>query len=360
MLTTEKDVVPIKTFVHKVLSRSRTTCSVLQSALCYIEAVRSRVPELVELERSDKGIRGEPDLTSRITKASDELSIDSLIDTDKYSSSLPTELMNTTIMDPSSQGTTLCPTDVVLEPCETAPMSCADLAESATKHMKRPFPTLLALPPFRHLFSAHAGLSLQLSSLLLNFYRTDAIRIELGRSYQASLHEKSVDVNAHSVMPCSELSNRSVMRSRTEPSISLSGPSVGQNAGRAQPLSYSPSSDVAASPEFGKNAPPRRSPLSLKRAATLRDETQMRTAYVVPKAQLPCPSATTAFCVIPARPGERSLFARSEQLLTIYSFFRYRCYDLPSGWSIIPIRTNSYTKIIVHAAVYAYEASFCD
>jgi len=147
MLTTEKDVVPIKTFVHKVLSRSRTTCSVLQSALCYIEAVRSRVPELVELERSDKGIRGEPDLTSRITKASDELSIDSLIDTDKYSSSLPTELMNTTIMDPSSQGTTLCPTDVVLEPCETAPMSCADLAESATKHMKRPFPTLLALPP---------------------------------------------------------------------------------------------------------------------------------------------------------------------------------------------------------------------
>jgi hypothetical protein len=39
------NLVPLRGFVHKVLGRSRTSGSVLQTALCYLEAIRSKVPE---------------------------------------------------------------------------------------------------------------------------------------------------------------------------------------------------------------------------------------------------------------------------------------------------------------------------
>ncbi|KAL5476440.1 PCL5_1 [Sanghuangporus weigelae] len=64
----EKDLVPIRTFVQKVLRRSRTTCSVLQSALCYIEAVRRKVPELVEIEKRGLGAQRELTSDERISK----------------------------------------------------------------------------------------------------------------------------------------------------------------------------------------------------------------------------------------------------------------------------------------------------
>ncbi len=38
----EKELVPLRIYVHEVLRRSRTTFSVLQSAVCYIEAIRGR------------------------------------------------------------------------------------------------------------------------------------------------------------------------------------------------------------------------------------------------------------------------------------------------------------------------------
>jgi len=45
------DIAPIKGFVHEVLRRSRTSGTVLQTALCYLEAIRSKVPELVRKEK---------------------------------------------------------------------------------------------------------------------------------------------------------------------------------------------------------------------------------------------------------------------------------------------------------------------
>lgn len=45
------DVAPIKGFVHEVLRRSRTSGTVLQTALCYLEAIRSKVPDLVRKEK---------------------------------------------------------------------------------------------------------------------------------------------------------------------------------------------------------------------------------------------------------------------------------------------------------------------
>ena len=46
------NLVPIKSFVHEVLRRSRTSGQVLQTALCYLEAIRAKVPELVQQEKS--------------------------------------------------------------------------------------------------------------------------------------------------------------------------------------------------------------------------------------------------------------------------------------------------------------------
>lgn len=46
--------ISLETFVHEVLRRSRTTCSVLQSALCYVEALRNKVPLIVDIERAGR------------------------------------------------------------------------------------------------------------------------------------------------------------------------------------------------------------------------------------------------------------------------------------------------------------------
>jgi hypothetical protein len=79
---------PLKNFVHEVLRRSRTSCSVLQTALCYIEALRLKVPELVHQERTGEGIRGEVDHGARVLFPDDpdlqdspkEVDIDEIID----------------------------------------------------------------------------------------------------------------------------------------------------------------------------------------------------------------------------------------------------------------------------------------
>ncbi len=49
------NLLPMKTFVHEVLKRSRTSGSILRAALCYLEAIREKVPEI--LQREKMGIR---------------------------------------------------------------------------------------------------------------------------------------------------------------------------------------------------------------------------------------------------------------------------------------------------------------
>ncbi|EIW83131.1 hypothetical protein CONPUDRAFT_143136 [Coniophora puteana RWD-64-598 SS2] len=70
------NLTPMKTFVHEVLRRSRTSGTVLQTALCYIEAIRSKVPELVRQEQSGQGVRGEPELASRIIQGEVDVASD--------------------------------------------------------------------------------------------------------------------------------------------------------------------------------------------------------------------------------------------------------------------------------------------
>lgn len=69
--STSRNLVPIKGFVHEVLRRSRTSASVLQTALCYLEAIRPKVSELAQLEQSGQCSMPEPELGERITPATD-------------------------------------------------------------------------------------------------------------------------------------------------------------------------------------------------------------------------------------------------------------------------------------------------
>jgi hypothetical protein len=64
---TRCNLVPIKAFIHEALRRSRTSGTVLQTALCYLEAIRPKVLELVEKEKIGDGVHDEPDLTDRGT-----------------------------------------------------------------------------------------------------------------------------------------------------------------------------------------------------------------------------------------------------------------------------------------------------
>jgi hypothetical protein len=45
--------------VHKVLCHLKTSGTVLQTALCHIEAIQSKVPKLLFLERQGLGVKGE-------------------------------------------------------------------------------------------------------------------------------------------------------------------------------------------------------------------------------------------------------------------------------------------------------------
>ena len=65
------NLVPIRGFVTEVLRRSRTSGNVLQTALCYLGAVRSHVAELARKERDGEGVRGEPGSDERIVPGSE-------------------------------------------------------------------------------------------------------------------------------------------------------------------------------------------------------------------------------------------------------------------------------------------------
>ncbi len=54
------DRFPLHIYVYDIVRRSRTTRSVLQSAVCYIEAVRPHIPALIELGRLGKSLERVP------------------------------------------------------------------------------------------------------------------------------------------------------------------------------------------------------------------------------------------------------------------------------------------------------------
>ncbi|EIN11846.1 hypothetical protein PUNSTDRAFT_111874 [Punctularia strigosozonata HHB-11173 SS5] len=60
-------LVPLRQFVLEVLRRSKTSATVLQTALCYIAAVRPKIPELVAREKAGLGDADAMPMEERIT-----------------------------------------------------------------------------------------------------------------------------------------------------------------------------------------------------------------------------------------------------------------------------------------------------
>lgn len=329
-VVSEKDLVPIRTFVQEVLRRSRTTCSVLQSALCYIEAIRNKVPELVEAERQGRGVKGEPELGERITKLEDELqdSLDFLTSSDTIiNDGLQTECMPTSDNFDMNTVPTVLQTDATLV---DVPQQMADGSVDPLKRRKtpaKPLPTLPALPspllcPRRAFLAA-----LILASKFLQ-----------DRCYSNRAWAKLSGLPPREVGRCeralgdalewrlwvgkgannnSEESSRSVMRSKSESVIMLGGAVPSRSMSQ---LPSPPMADAGASPEFGRHLAvscpmpiPAQKLQSLRRAATLPDDAAFR--GVPPRYRAPgaLPFAfnvgqtTTASSYMPSTSGEHGL-----------------------------------------------------
>lgn len=54
------DLVSLKKFITELLKRSRSTAATFQNALCYLEAIRQKIPEIQKAEMEGRGTRGEP------------------------------------------------------------------------------------------------------------------------------------------------------------------------------------------------------------------------------------------------------------------------------------------------------------
>jgi len=67
------DIVPMKGFFHEVLRRSRTSGSVLQTALGFLEAIRAKVPELITQEKEQLGCTCEKTSSQRTVNLSCEV-----------------------------------------------------------------------------------------------------------------------------------------------------------------------------------------------------------------------------------------------------------------------------------------------
>ncbi len=73
---TDSTLLPLRNFVHEVLKRSRTSGSILQTALCYLEAVRPKIPDILRDEKM--GIRSHFMPESALQPATEaEMQIDS-------------------------------------------------------------------------------------------------------------------------------------------------------------------------------------------------------------------------------------------------------------------------------------------
>jgi hypothetical protein len=55
----ETDLIPLKKFVQELLRGSKSTCSTLLTAICYVEAIRHKIKVAQDNEQGGRGIRGD-------------------------------------------------------------------------------------------------------------------------------------------------------------------------------------------------------------------------------------------------------------------------------------------------------------
>lgn len=135
---------PLKSFVHEVLRRSRTSSGVLQTALCYLEAIRHKVPDYVRQERQGHGTRGEADQSDRI------VSIEKL-DQSSVGGEVPLDLMDPScFVNPDyidSSAATIRIPDIVAIPLATPSEPSTQCPVSIYPPKKPKSENLTPLPP---------------------------------------------------------------------------------------------------------------------------------------------------------------------------------------------------------------------
>ena len=136
-------LLPIKGFVHEVLRRSRTSGCVLQTALCYIEAIRPKIPELIRREKVGESRWKEPELADRIVPATDAelqqhaeegMSLDNIININQCSAPDPIPCVQATAgSDPQDGNVTLV---AAQSDCRGVPMPMQlDSYSCSTEHL---------------------------------------------------------------------------------------------------------------------------------------------------------------------------------------------------------------------------------
>ncbi|TFK23649.1 hypothetical protein FA15DRAFT_670237 [Coprinopsis marcescibilis] len=136
-------MVPIKGFVHEVLRRSRTSGGVLQTALCYLEAIRPKLPEILERERQGLG-SSEPIPTSSIEPATEaDLKRDAELAQLEYQCCRSQE----TTPDDCQMATVKVVDDPSSVSAASSPISVPDAPVPEGAPPKKPTPPLEPLPP---------------------------------------------------------------------------------------------------------------------------------------------------------------------------------------------------------------------
>ncbi|KAI0630372.1 hypothetical protein C8Q77DRAFT_257912 [Trametes polyzona] len=138
----DSNLIPIKGFVHEVLRRSRTSTGVLQTALCYLEAVRAKVPECLRKEKacptSDRHTEDEAE--PRIIQGTPEL----------HNCQVETVDAEFTAISDKNAGPTL--DTIRVDDADVAPSIGADLFHNAppsasrSKESSSPLPPMAPLP----------------------------------------------------------------------------------------------------------------------------------------------------------------------------------------------------------------------
>lgn len=258
------DIAPIKGFVHEVLRRSRTSGIVLQTALCYLEAIRLKVPDLVRKEKQAFSSSSPAGSDDRISKG--EVGID-------YDTDLGDQDLSTNTSSSNSLLATVRINPISYEADVSFSMEPALDADKAPAHKSKANDTSLPpLPPLpspllcpRRTFLA----SLILASKFVQdrCYSNRAWAKlsglpprEIGRCERALGEALEWRLWVGKLPAAQSTSGRALTKSKSESDIQLSG----------RPPMARTASDMAISPTlFNVASPPGSNISSLRRRATV-------------------------------------------------------------------------------------------
>lgn len=145
-------LMPIRGFVHEVLRRSRTPTGVLQTALCYLEAVRSKVPGVLQQERlkeahpeafATEGSAERIILASALDRDDASLDLSGACESDSDTIS---EMFTTTVLPAHPQAPLTAPPTELIANSDAELVDPPPIRQTTSKTPSGPLPPLPPLP----------------------------------------------------------------------------------------------------------------------------------------------------------------------------------------------------------------------